>query len=81
MNVLYCSETYDLDKCELENEKWGRWHSLNANSSQLCAYFLSCFIRQGLKYTKQTKNRDRKSKKKNYCDIIRQMLQFAPKFV
>ena len=23
MNVLYCSETKDLEKCELENEKWG----------------------------------------------------------
>ena len=21
MNVLYCSETWDLEKCELENEK------------------------------------------------------------
>ena len=25
MNVLYCGETWDLEKCEIESEKWGRW--------------------------------------------------------
>ena len=23
MNILYCSETWDLEKCEMENEKLG----------------------------------------------------------
>ena len=29
MNVVYCINW----KCELENEKWGRWYSLHTNSA------------------------------------------------
>ena len=35
MNVMYCSETQDLEKYQLKNNKWGRWHSLNEN----CSYY------------------------------------------
>ena len=29
MNVLYCSETWDLETCEMENDKLERWNSLH----------------------------------------------------
>ena len=84
MNVLYCSETQDLEKCELANEKWGRWHSLNANCSQLCVYFLSYFSRKGSKIYQLNKKLQQKKfgkSKINYYDVTRQISQFASTFV
>ena len=81
MNV---SETYDLEICELENEKWGRWHSLNVNCSQLCVYFLSYFSRKGSKIYQINKKLQQKkfgNSKINYYDVIRQISQFASTFV
>ena len=51
MNVLYYSETWDLEKCEMENEKLGKWYSVHANCSQFCVYF-SSYFRNDLKYIK-----------------------------
>ena len=83
MNVLYCNEK-DLEICELGNEKWGRWHLLNANCSQFCVYFLNYFSRKGSKiyqiYKKSQQKKFGKSKI-NYYDVIRQISQFASKFV
>ena len=84
MNVLYYRETWDLEKFELENKKWGRWHSLNANSSQFCVYFLSYFSRKGSKiYQINKKSQQEKlgKSKISYYDVVRQILQFASKFV
>ena len=84
MNVLYCSETLDLEICELGNEKWGRWHSLNANCSQLCVYFLSYFSRKGSKIYQLNKKSQQKKfgkSKINYYDVIRKISQVASKFV
>ena len=84
MNVLYCSETYDIEICELGNEKWGRWPSLNANCGQLCVYLLSYFSRKGSKIYQINKKSQQKKfgkSKINYYDVIRQISQFASKFV
>ena len=75
--------------CELGNEKWGGggggWHSLNANYSQLCLYFLSYFSRKGSKiYQINKKLQQKKLQQKkfgNYYDVIRQISQFASKSV
>ena len=84
MNVLYCSETQDLEICELGNEKWGKWQSLNAKYSQLCVYFLSYFSRKGSRIYQINKKSQQKKfgkSKMNYYNVIRQILQFASKFV
>ena len=82
--LLYYSETQDLEICELGNEEWGRWHSLNTNCCQLSVYFLSYFSRKGSKiYQIHKKSQQKKSGKSkiNYHDVIPQISQFASKFV
>ena len=65
------SKSYECS--ELENEKWGRWHLLNANCSQLCVYFLSYFSRKGSKIYQINKKLQQKKlgkSKINYFDVI-----------
>ena len=46
MNLLFCSgETWDLEKCEMGNEKLVKWCSVHANFSRYCVYLLSYFRR------------------------------------
>ena len=62
----------------------GRWHSLNANCSQLCVYFLSYFSRKGSKIYQINKKSQKKKfgkSKVSYYDVICQIVQFASKFV
>ena len=62
-----------LEKCELANEKWGRWHLLSVNCSQLCVYFLNYFSWIGSKIYQINKKSEQKKlwkSKINYYDVI-----------
>ena len=49
MNILYCSETWNLEKWKMENKKLGRWYSIHANCSQFCVYIFKLFQKIGFK--------------------------------
>ena len=62
--------------CELGNEKWGRWHSLNGNCSQLCVYFLRYLSRKGSKIYQINKKSQQKKFGKSKIDIMTSFARF-----
>ena len=58
MNVLYCSEIWDLEKCQMEKEKLRKRYSVHTNCSQFYVYFFKLFQKIGSKLYQINKNRN-----------------------
>ena len=69
MIVLYCSETWDLKKCEIENEKLGKWYSVHANSSQF-GYIFQAILEDRVKNISSKQKQEMKKIRKSKINLI-----------